>query len=140
MPHAHVGDVQRKRARQLRRTMTRAEILLWRHLKAHRLGGLGFRRQAPMGCYIVDFVSHDCKLVIELDGESHDFESRVRRDAERDAWLASRGYRVVRFTNEDVLKDIEGVVIAIREAAYPVDPSPCPSPARGEGTLKQRPE
>jgi very-short-patch-repair endonuclease len=55
--------------------MTRAETLLWRQLKAHRLGGLGFRRQAPMGNYVADFVSHSCKLVVEVDGESHDFQS-----------------------------------------------------------------
>jgi len=55
MPHAQVGKSHRGRAKQLRRTMTRAEVLLWRHLKAHRLSGLGFRRQTPIGNYIVDF-------------------------------------------------------------------------------------
>ena len=60
--------------------MTRAETLLWRHLKAHRLARLGFRRQAPMGAYVADFVAHSCKLVVEVDGESHDFAERLRHD------------------------------------------------------------
>jgi hypothetical protein len=70
MPHNEVGKIQRDRAKQLRRAMTRAETLLWRHLKAHRLAALGFRRQTPMGSYIADFVAHSCKLVVEVDGES----------------------------------------------------------------------
>src|SRR6516165_7718909 len=109
MPLTQVTVLQRARAKKLRRTMTRAETLLWRHLKAHRLASLGFRRQCPMGSYIADFVAHSCRLVIEVDGESHDFESRIVRDERRDAWFASRGYRVLRFTNEDVMKNLEGV-------------------------------
>ena len=109
--------------------MTRAETLLWRHLKANRLAGLGFRRQSPMGNYIADFVAHSCKLVVEVDGESHDFEARIRHDERRDQWFASRGYRVLRFTNDDVMKDLEGVVIAIGQAAEQADPpSPDPPP------------
>jgi very-short-patch-repair endonuclease len=80
--------------------MTQPETLLWRHLKAHRLAGLGFRRQSPMGNYIADFVAHSCRLVIEFDGESHDFETRLNSDRRRDQWFASRGYRVLRFSNE----------------------------------------
>jgi very-short-patch-repair endonuclease len=75
MPHDEVSKIQRDRAKRLRREMTRAETLLWRHLKADRLAGLGFRRQTPMDNYIADFVAHSCKLVVEIDGESHDFES-----------------------------------------------------------------
>ena len=93
MPHTQVTGTQRARAKQLRRTMTRAETLLWRHLKAHRLARLSFRRQTPMGDYIADFVAHSCKLVIEVDGESHDFEERRRHDERRDRWFASRGCR-----------------------------------------------
>ena len=117
MPHDEVGKIQRARAKQLRRAMTRAETLLWRHLKAHRLAALGFRRQGPMGSYIADFVAHSCKLVVEVDGESRDFESRLRHDDRRDEWFASRGYRVLRFTNDDVMKNLESVVIAIALAA-----------------------
>ena len=134
MPHDEVAKIQRARAKQLRRTMTRAETLLWRHLKAHRLAILGFRRQSPMGNYIADFVAHSCRLVVEVDGESHDFESRLRHDSRRDQWFASRGYRVLRFTNDDVMKNLEGVVLANSLAAEQAAPPPLPSPARGEGT------
>ena len=99
--------------------MTRAETLLWRYLKAEHLDGLSFRRQAPIGSYIVDFVCHAAAMVIEVDGETHDFEVRLRRDATRDQWLASRGYVVLRFTNDDVLSSLEGVLLTIRDAARP---------------------
>jgi very-short-patch-repair endonuclease len=122
MPHTPVDEVQRTRAKQLRRAMTRAETLLWRHLKADRLAGIGFRRQSPMGNYIADFVSHSCQLVVEVDGESHDFEERIRHDERRDQWFASRGYRVLRFTNDDVMKNLEGVVLSILEAAEQAAP------------------
>jgi very-short-patch-repair endonuclease len=133
MPHDEVSNVQRNRAKQLRRAMTRAETLLWRHLKANRLSGLGFRRQSPMGNYIADFVSHSCKLVVEVDGESHDFESRLHHDARRDEWFASRGYRVLRFTNDDVLKNLEGVVMAIGLAAEQAAPPSLTLPRKGGG-------
>jgi very-short-patch-repair endonuclease len=84
MPHNEVRKIQRDRAKQLRRAMTRAETMLWRHLKAHRLTALGFRRQSPMGNYIADFVAHSRKLIVEVDGESHDFEERIRHDGRRD--------------------------------------------------------
>jgi len=132
MPHNEVGKSQRARAKHLRRTMTRAETLLWRHLKAHRLAALGFRRQSPMGSYIADFVSHSCKLV-EVDGESHDFESRLRHDGRRDQWFASRGYRVLRFTNDDVVKNLEGVVVAIGQAAEQAPPPSLTHPRKGGG-------
>ena len=133
MPHDEVGKIQRGRAKQLRRTMTRAETLLWRHLKAHRLAALGFRRQSPMGNYIADFVAHSCKLVIEVDGESHDFEERVRHDGLRDKWFASRGYRVLRFTNDEVMKNLEGVVVAIALAAAQAVPPSLTLPRKGGG-------
>jgi very-short-patch-repair endonuclease len=113
--------------------MTRAEILLWRQLKAHRLARLGFRRQSPMGNYIADFVAHSCKLVVEVDGESHDFEERMRHDNRRDEWFVSRGYRVLRFTNDDVLKHLEGVVLAIHQAAEQAAPPSLTLPRRGGG-------
>ncbi|MCC8980274.1 endonuclease domain-containing protein [Bradyrhizobium acaciae] len=133
MPHTQVSDIQRDRAKQLRRTMTRAETLLWRHLKADRLAGLNFRRQAPIGSYIADFIAHSCKLIVEVDGESHDFEERIRHDERRDAWLKSRGYRVLRFTNDDVLKDLEGVALSIAEAAEQATPLSLTLPRKGGG-------
>jgi very-short-patch-repair endonuclease len=118
--------------------MTRAETMLWRHLKAHRLQNLSFRRQTPMGACIADFVSHTVRLVVELDGESHDFAERLRADAKRDAWFESRGYRVLRFTNDDVLKNLEGVVSVIGDAAAARSRVP-PSltlPRKGGGNAK----
>jgi very-short-patch-repair endonuclease len=97
--------------------MTRAETLLWRYIKAHRIDGLLFRRHVPMFKYIADFVCHSHRLIVELDGESHDFETRIQRDAERDAWFVSEGYTVLRFTNEEVLTNLSGVVEAIRNKA-----------------------
>jgi len=133
MPHNEVGETQRGRAKRPRRTMTRAETLLWRHLKAHRLAALGFRRQSPMGNYIADFVAHSCKLVVKVDGESHDFESRLRQDGRRDEWFSSRGYRVLRFTNDDVMKNLEGVVVAIGLAAAQAAPPSLALPRKGGG-------
>ena len=133
MPHTQVSDVQRARAKQLRRAMTRAETLLWRYLKAHRLAHLGFRRQSPMGDYIADFVAHSCKLVVEVDGESHDFEERLRHDEQRDRWFAARGYRVLRFANDDVMRNLEGVALAILQATEQAAPPSLALPRKGGG-------
>jgi very-short-patch-repair endonuclease len=135
MPHNEVRKIQRAHAKQLRRSMTRAETLLWRHLKAHRLAKLGFRRQSPMGNYIADFVAHSRKLIVEVDGESHDFEERTRHDGRRDQWFTSRGYRVLRFTNDDVMKNLEGVVLAIDLAAAQVAPPSLTLPRKGGGNM-----
>src|SRR5688572_18147063 len=97
--------------------MTRAETLLWRYLKAHHIDGLGFRRQIPIRGYVADFVCHAAKLVVELDGESHDFQSRQHQDHVRDAWFRSQGYAVLRFNNDDVMKNLTSIVDAIRETA-----------------------
>jgi very-short-patch-repair endonuclease len=133
MPHDEVSEIQRARAKRLRREMTRAETLLWRHLKAKLLAGLGFRRQTPMGNYIADFASHSCKLIIEVDGESHDFEERIRHDDKRDEWFVSRGYRALRFTNDDVMRNLEGVVLSILEAAEQAAPLSLTLPRKGGG-------
>jgi very-short-patch-repair endonuclease len=117
MPHAAVSPRQRSRAKQLRHAMTRAETLLWRYLKANRIDGLGFRRQVPIRNYIADFVCMSAKIVVELDGESHDFDERQEADQSRDAFFSAEGFQVLRFTNEQVMSNVEGVVEAIREVA-----------------------
>jgi very-short-patch-repair endonuclease len=117
MPHAVVSERQRNRAKQLRQAMTRAETLLWRHLKASRLDGLGVRRQVPIRNYVADFVCFSAKLIIELDGESHDFEEQQKADRRRDAFFVAEGFHVLRFTNGQVMSHLEGVVEAIRQAA-----------------------
>jgi very-short-patch-repair endonuclease len=136
MPHAVVTERQRSRAKQLRRAMTRAETLLWRYIKADRIEGAGFRRQVPFENYIADFVCFSAKVVIELDGESHDFIERQNADRNRDAVLASEGFPVLRFTNEQVMSNLEGVVEAIRQAisfrAGGLPPS-LPLPHKGGG-------
>jgi very-short-patch-repair endonuclease len=98
----------------MRSEMTDAERLLWMQLRAHRLDGLRFRRQTPIGQYIVDFVCHERRLVIELDGGQH---ADSQRDVTRDRWLESKGYRVLRFWNSDVFKNREGVLETIVSAA-----------------------
>jgi very-short-patch-repair endonuclease len=117
MSHAVVSPRQRNRAKQLRQAMTRAETLLWRHLKADRIDGLGFRRQVPIQNYIADFICMSAKIVVELDGESHDFEERQKADQNRDAFFVSEGFQVLRFTNEQVMSNLEGVVETIRQTA-----------------------
>jgi very-short-patch-repair endonuclease len=117
MPHAVVSERQRGRAKQLRQTMRRAETLPWRYLKASRIDGLGFRRQAPLRNYVADFACFSVKLIVELDGESHDFDERQRADQARDDFFLSEGFQTLRFTNEQVASNLEGVVEAIRQTA-----------------------
>jgi very-short-patch-repair endonuclease len=97
--------------------MTRAETLLWRYLRAHHIDGLAFRRQVPLGHFIADFVCHAARLVVEIDGGSHDFQTRRRSDQKRDHWFASQHFAVFRFTNEQVLKNLDGVIEVIRQTA-----------------------
>lgn len=119
-------------AKRLRKNMTDAEHLLWRRLRAHRLCGQTFRRQHPIGPYIVDFVHLGAKLVVEADGGQH-LESAS--DAERDAWLADRGYRVMRFWNDQILREPEAVleqILSVLQVSSPSPPTPPPPGGRGE--------
>jgi very-short-patch-repair endonuclease len=101
------------RAGELRLDPTPAEAKLWSRLRAHRLGGVGFRRQHAIGNFITDFCAPGKMLVIELDGSQH--LEQEEYDAERTAFLESKGYRVLRFYNNDVMKDIEKVLEVILE-------------------------
>ena len=101
-------------ARQLRRRSTDAERLLWRHLRGRRMADFKFRRQEPVGAYIPDFVCHECRLIVELDGGQHADERAY--DERRDAWLASQGFRVRRFSDNYVLTNLEGALEAIWQA------------------------
>ncbi|MBA1233646.1 endonuclease domain-containing protein [Stutzerimonas nitrititolerans] len=123
---------QKHFARQLRRNMTDAERMLWQHLRAHRLGGQKFRRQQLLGPYVLDFVHFGARLIIEADGGQH---SESQHDALRDAWLKGQGFRVLRFWNNDILLNTEGVLAVIFEAVG--SPSPQPSPVKGEGALQR---
>ncbi len=99
-------------ARTLRRELTPAERILWNALRGRQLDGLGFWRQHPVGRFVLDFYLSSHHLVVELEGASH--EAQRERDAERTAWLAAYGYRVLRFRNEEVLNDLSGVLQRIR--------------------------
>jgi len=100
-----------QRAQTLRRAATPAERILWQHL-ARSQTGAKFSRQMPVGPYFADFLCRDLKLVVEYDGISHDRSPKV--DARRDAWMQTESYKVLRFTNADVLGNTEGVLTMIR--------------------------
>jgi very-short-patch-repair endonuclease len=99
----------RANARRMRGALTDAELKLWNELRAHRLMGLGFRRQMPIAGYIVDFACPSHRLIVELDGSQHGADDNVRYDKERTSRLQLDGWIVLRFWNDDVLKDIVGV-------------------------------
>ena len=120
----------RQFARQLRRSMTDAEHRLWFHLRAHRFDGCKFRRQQPLGPYIVDFVHFGSRLVIEADGGQHNDDPA---DRVRDKWLRGQGFRVLRFWNGDILQNTGVVLEEIWRAlrAGPSPPAPLPQGERG---------
>jgi very-short-patch-repair endonuclease len=99
-------------ARLLRLWATPAELHLWQHLRAHRVAGCGFRRQHPIGPYIVDFVCLEHRLIIEVDGQIH--EARIEYDQIRTAYLRRFGYRVLRFPNSQVLHETRAVLRSIK--------------------------
>ncbi len=101
------------KARELRKNATDAEKLLWQRLRSKQVGGLKFRRQEPIGYYIVDFVCFSHKLVIELDGGHHAQPDQKQYDHQRDEWLRGQGFVVLRFWNSDVFENIEGVMESI---------------------------
>lgn len=129
--HRPVSGLQRGRAKSLRREMTDAERKLWMALRGHRFQGLSFRRQAPIGPFIADFVCHRRRLIIEIDGGQH--ATRPAHDLRRDTWLASKGYRVLRFWNSDVLRNIEGVLETIVNAIAGDIPPSLTLPLKGGG-------
>ena len=110
-----MGELQATttRARKLRSNPTDAERFLWRHLRLRQFAGYKFRRQRPIGPYIVDFVCLEKLLVIEVDGGQHSEQRSY--DARRDAWLKKEGFRVLRFWDDEVLKQVESVKQAIWE-------------------------
>lgn len=101
------------KARQLRHNMTDAEHVLWRILRNRQLVSVKFRRQVPIGPYTADFLCYDARLVVEADGGQHDESSS---DRVRDAWFAEQGFRVLRFWNNDILNNPEGVATVIAAA------------------------
>ena len=101
------------RARTLRRESTPAESKLWQHLRNRQLANFKFARQEPIGPYIADFVCRAKKLVIEIDGVTHETPEELAHDAARTAFLVREGYRVIRFANEDIFGDLSPVLETI---------------------------
>lgn len=133
----HIDRTAQRRAKHLRGNQTDAEMQIWYQLRAHRFLGLKFKRQKPVGRYIVDFICSDIGLVIELDGGQHN-ASRREHDRQRDAWLRQQGLTVLRFWNDDVLRDTDSVLEAVRQAVVAKRPSPpAPLPPAGEGSKGQ---
>ncbi|WP_347339158.1 endonuclease domain-containing protein [Bradyrhizobium paxllaeri] len=112
-PNWKVSDRLRTNARALRKNSTDVERILWSELRGHRLNGASFRRQVPIQNYIVDFVCHAAKLVIELDGGQHFSDQAEQKDAARSAVIEAEGFKVLRFSNLDVMKNRAGVLEAI---------------------------
>ena len=107
--HAEVSKKQRANAKRMRGAMTDAEKKLWQELRAHRLMGLGFRRQYPIRSYIADFACPTHRLIVEVDGSQHGREDIAAADSARTADFEDDGWTVLRFWNDDVLHDVDGV-------------------------------
>ncbi|MBI4523155.1 MAG: glycosyltransferase [Deltaproteobacteria bacterium] len=111
-----MGGMNRVRARRLRKNPTETERALWQHLRLRQIGGHKFRRQQPLGRYIVDFVCLEKHLVVEVDGGQHGEQAQAAHDAERSAWLEQEGFRVLRFWDNEVLREIGNVKEVIWKA------------------------
>ncbi|MFQ5964901.1 MAG: endonuclease domain-containing protein [Candidatus Scalinduaceae bacterium] len=105
-------------AKHLRKRSTEAEKFLWHHLRLKQLEGLKFRRQQPMGNYIVDFVCFEKRIIVEVDGGQHAVEKEKEKDNERDKWLGEEGFKVLRFWNNDIFTNINGILEVIRDKCF----------------------
>jgi very-short-patch-repair endonuclease len=131
-PRWKIPSRLRSNARVLRKNSTDAERLLWSELRNHRLNGTSFRRQVPIGGFIADFMCHAARLVIELDGGQHFSDDQEKADAARTAVIEGKGFRVLRFSNLDIMTNRAGVLETIA-AAIAKCPHPSPPPQAGEG-------
>lgn len=122
----------------MRREPTLAEKLFWKALKKVEIPGSHFRRQAPFGPYIVDFACHHHRLIVEVDGAVHDLDDVASRDAERQAWLEARGYRVIRVSNSQAINDPYSAIEQILALVGAGAPTPGPSPRGGGETVKEQ--
>ena len=106
-----VEDIKLVRlAQNLRNNMTKEEVILWQHIRNRQIENTKFRRQQQIGAYICDFVSFERRIVIELDGGQHNQNSQLLKDETRDAWLTSKGYKVLRFWNNEINNNLENVL------------------------------
>ena len=113
IPPRHNAPELKSRRRDLRASLTPAESLLWHHLQRSKLQGRKFRRQHSVGPFVLDFYCPSERLAVELDGTTHDHRVEVRRDVLRTTYLAATGVRVIRFENQDVVRDPDGVLASI---------------------------
>jgi very-short-patch-repair endonuclease len=126
-----------QRAKELRNQATPAERALWTALSGRKLDGFKFSRQMPVGPYFADFLCREARLIVELDGYSHD--TRIAHDLRRDSYLKGQCYRVLRFNNVDVLTNLDGVARAISAALAETGPPPTPpASGRGEESVAQK--
>jgi very-short-patch-repair endonuclease len=112
--------------------MPKAEGRIWSRLRAHRFQGFSFRRQLPIGPYVVDFVCLEARLIIEIDGGQH-ASGEAKRDAKRDQWLRSQGFVILRYWNNDVLTNLTGVLEHVAEALRQLPPPSLTLPRKGGG-------
>ncbi len=112
-PSASLRPMANERARTLRKSMSEAEWKLWHELRKRQVGGHRFRRQHPIGPYVVDFVCLEHRFVVEVDGGQHSEPEQVEHDTRRTEWLAREGYRVFRVWNAEVFNNLDGVVATI---------------------------
>ncbi len=104
-----------KYARLLRKNLTKEERILWHNLRSRMFLGYKFRRQKPIGEYIVDFLCFEKKLIVELDGSQHNKDDSIKRDMTRDNLLTKNGFRILRFWNTDITTNLNGVLMKIKE-------------------------
>jgi very-short-patch-repair endonuclease len=123
-----ISERIKKYSRLLRKNQTDAEYRIWKHIRARRFEGLKFKRQESIDMYIADFVCYEKRIIIEMDGGQH---ANNEKDKKREAYLIKQGFDVLRFWDNDVLKNTDGVLESIRQKI--LAPSSRPSPARGEG-------
>ncbi|MGH6925383.1 MAG: endonuclease domain-containing protein [Propylenella sp.] len=130
----------RIRAQQLRKSRTLGEKAVQGYLRAFRPYGARFRRETPIGPYVVDFAWLSARIVIEVDGASHDLSGRVDHDLAKDTFLRSRGFRVIRVRDSDAIANVERAFALIEEAVRPHlrNPSPSPSPQGGEESRRRQ--
>lgn len=121
-----------QKARTLRQSMTKAEVILWMHLRKRAMNGARFRRQHPIGPYIADFTCPAAKLIVEVDGATHSTPEELAYDARRTRYLEQQGWTVIRVTNIDIYENMDGVWRAIAAQLAPPSRSARHLPTRGE--------
>src|ERR1700730_2164999 len=126
-----ISAFRRRTAKRLRETPTDAENLLWRQLRRFPVSGTHFRRQVPIGPYVADFACMAARLIIEVDGSQHGRDDLHERDETRTRWLEAEGYRVLRFWNNDLTANMDGVLEAVYAAI-------CGSPTAEPTALKHQ--